>query len=207
MVRPTLMMALVLLSGCASLSKEECKNADWFLIGFGDGSIGRPVNTVDDHRKACAKINVTPDLTSYERGHRKGLTDYCTAENGFVLGNGGGQYNEVCTRTNENSFLDGYHAGKDRFKLRATLDELAAQRDKGVARLEEINNEISDYEGALVGTGSTPAVRRELLQAIRILQDEEAAIESSVDLLDYDLNTLQHQLNGLIYRQRSLGYP
>lgn len=51
------------LSACASMSKDECLNANWKTIGYEDGSLGRPETTIQAHRKACAKINVTPDLT------------------------------------------------------------------------------------------------------------------------------------------------
>jgi hypothetical protein len=64
-VKPLIqMMILVSLSwtaftGCATLGKEECLNADWFTIGFEDGARGYPASRIGDHREACAKHGVT----------------------------------------------------------------------------------------------------------------------------------------------------
>ena len=50
---------------------------------------------IDEHRKACAKVQVTPDLFTYQRGHEKAKT-YCTTANGFTQGSAGAQYQGAC---------------------------------------------------------------------------------------------------------------
>jgi hypothetical protein len=35
-----LLLAIAVLSGCASMSSEECVNSDWAAIGYEDGSRG-----------------------------------------------------------------------------------------------------------------------------------------------------------------------
>ena len=49
------------LSGCASLSKSECLNANWEDIGVRDGANGQPEEYLIQHSTACAKVNVAPD--------------------------------------------------------------------------------------------------------------------------------------------------
>jgi predicted nucleic acid-binding Zn-ribbon protein len=44
------------LSACASMSKNECLNANWKTIGYEDGSLGRAETMIQSHRKACADI-------------------------------------------------------------------------------------------------------------------------------------------------------
>ncbi|MEH6578134.1 MAG: DUF2799 domain-containing protein [Amphritea sp.] len=72
------------LSGCATLDREECLNADWHLIGYEDGSAGRLPEQVGEHRQACAEYAVVPDMDAYLQGRSQGLVNYCTEENGYA---------------------------------------------------------------------------------------------------------------------------
>ena len=87
-----IVISCLIISGCASLSPEECKQADWYLIGMTDAQKGYSKLRIDDHRKACAKVQVTPDLFTYQRGHEKGQKTYCTTPNGFAQGAAGTNY-------------------------------------------------------------------------------------------------------------------
>ncbi len=42
-----------------------------------------------DHRRACAKHNVTPDTGRYAAGRAEGLKSFCTYERGFAEGRAG----------------------------------------------------------------------------------------------------------------------
>lgn len=197
-------LAASILSGCASLSKEECNNADWFLIGFEDGSRGKALSTVGEHRKACARVNITPDFARYESGHQKGATHYCTLENGFALGEAGGAYNGVCIKTTEARFLKGYHAGKNRFDLRRMIDHAVANITKHAERMDELQAEVREVEAAIVDAGSSSTERRRHLKALRELQKEKAAMEADTKALEYELEELRHRLDELIYSQRGV---
>ena len=64
---------LLLVSGCASLDKDECLHANWYAIGLEDGARGRSVERLGDHRRACAKHNVAPSAERYVAGRNEGL--------------------------------------------------------------------------------------------------------------------------------------
>ncbi len=199
-------LAVGLLSGCASLSKEECQSADWFVIGLEDGSAGKSLETIGQHRKACAKIAVTPDFSEYERGHTRGLARYCTAENGFMVGRDGGQLTSVCANL-PGDFLQGFHAGKSRHEAQQQLATVSALLTQQEQRLGEIDGDIRQLEAALISPESTSRERRQYLQSLRSLQDEKAAVESERDLLGQDLSAMRYQLDELIGKQRAAGYP
>jgi len=38
-----LIPGILILAGCASLSKNQCLNADWYAVGLEDGAVGRPL--------------------------------------------------------------------------------------------------------------------------------------------------------------------
>ena len=44
----------LLLEGCATLSKNECLQAQWYDIGFTDGAGGHTLTRIGKPRKACA---------------------------------------------------------------------------------------------------------------------------------------------------------
>ena len=62
------------LSGCATLTVEECQQADWQTIGYRDGKAGQDVDYILKHNKACAKSNITPNKVLWEQGRQQGLT-------------------------------------------------------------------------------------------------------------------------------------
>ena len=72
----------VLLSGCAAMSVEQCKTANWFNVGEKDGSAGTSPH-LDKYYSACQKANIVPNQNLYEKGYQKGLNSYCQAENIF----------------------------------------------------------------------------------------------------------------------------
>ena len=95
---PLVMMSLIL--GCASLSKNECLQADWFEIGRKDGVMGRPRALFQLHTEACSKHGVTPDRGLYYMGREEGLDIYCTEEGGFEQGRLGRKYELACALVN-----------------------------------------------------------------------------------------------------------
>jgi hypothetical protein len=97
MRRTVLTLAATLLTaGCATLSEDECRVADWRVIGLADGERGRGPGFVAQHASACAEIAVVPDAEAWERGRQDGLRAYCTPANAYALAARGGGLNPVC---------------------------------------------------------------------------------------------------------------
>lgn len=90
------MVGIALVTGCATLSKQECLSGSWQAIGFADGAAGRAPSYLSAHSKACAKVNVAPNYQEWERGRQSGLKQYCTTTNAYQLGREGMQINAVC---------------------------------------------------------------------------------------------------------------
>ena len=113
---------LAALAGCASMDKDECRTADWRAVGLEDGAKGMPLERLGDHRKACAKHNVTPDTDRYIAGRTDGLATYCTADNGYRVGRTGGTYRGVCPQTTFPDFVAAYNRGRELYDLHRQLD-------------------------------------------------------------------------------------
>lgn len=72
----------ILLSGCAAMSVEQCKTANWFNVGEKDGAAGRE-SRLDKYYSSCQKANIVPNQKLYEQGYQKGLGYYCRPETIF----------------------------------------------------------------------------------------------------------------------------
>lgn len=109
---PVILITLLFLAGCASLSKDECAIADWYAIGIEDGSNGQDMSRLGAHRKACAKVGVTPDTDRYTEGRLVGLQSFCTYQRGYSAGKWGRSSQTVCPAGPlEAEFIRGYNAG------------------------------------------------------------------------------------------------
>lgn len=167
-------LALLALSGCATLSEGECKTADWYQIGQQDGRAGHPRARLHDHGKACAKYGIRPQHKSYYAGRQVGLAYYCTPDNGFRVGRNGQAYQGVCPARYEPAFLAEYRKGE---AIHAVSEDI-----------EAVENEIDRMENRLDDEDTTPeqadALRRQLRDSyheLRYLNRELSRLERRYD--------------------------
>lgn len=86
----------VALSGCASLSENECRTADWRGIGLQDGLQGKTLGELEEHRRACAEYTIAVSERPYLDGREEGLREFCRLDNAFRVGLNGQKYLGVC---------------------------------------------------------------------------------------------------------------
>jgi hypothetical protein len=132
---PLLLITLLVLSACASISDEECLAADWYSIGVEDGSKGYPMSRIGYYRKDCAEVGVAPDAEQYGEGRMVGLESYCTYERGYAKGKRGAGKNAVCPPGPlEAEFAQGYDAGRYIYEVNQNIKSL--ERALADVRLE-----------------------------------------------------------------------
>ncbi len=172
--RATMLAALTAaVSGCATLNRDECVNADWETIGLEDGARGHPAERIGDHRRACAKHGVSPDLPAYESGRARGLRSYCTPNKAYQSGlNGTTGLQGLCPPDLEPAFLAAHASG---FRVhQAAAEASQAKRalesaEQTLARLEE---DIEGHRAVIVAEDSSGAARAESLDRIEQLRQE-----------------------------------
>ena len=163
---------VVILSSCASLSPEQCKNADWRQIGYTDGANGEPASRLQEHASACAKAGIKPDLDVYLSGRMEGLLSYCQPENGFEVGRRGRPDNVGdCPPHLRAPFLDQYRQGREINGLESEVQRLRSmlQNDQNEARRND--RRMEDIRKELRRPNLSPERRTSLLNEIERMLD------------------------------------
>jgi len=172
------------------MKKEECLTADWYNIGFEDGTRGYKVSRITNHRKACSKYDIVPNLDLYVRGRDQGLIEYCTAYNGYNLGLKGRPYNDVCQGNLRQGFLEAYNIGKDIYLFERDVNAEKRELENLNNELLELDKRIKDKELELSKGCSDTKICKEILNNIRSLDNEK-------NVLDYEIMTQKNILNGM----------
>lgn len=81
-----LMLAVLALAGCESMSVSECKVADWHRVGWTDGTHGESDSRIADYAEDCGKAGIIPNAPLYRQGWDIGIQQFCTAANGWREG-------------------------------------------------------------------------------------------------------------------------
>ncbi len=168
------LLLLLGLGGCATMSPEECKVADWRAIGEKDGSQGR-TEQLAGHLKSCQGVGIVPDNKLYRSGYQQGLKFYCQPQRILNLALQGNGDVSVCP-TSQQQFLTYYY--------RLGQDVYQAQN-----RVNELNSEQSRLERELIDKKDlTDLQRKEKRERLRNLDKELRYARDDVSQAQYRLS-------------------
>ncbi len=190
----TMTAAILVLAGCATLSKEECQVADWNTIGFEDGARGMTTSRIANHRKACAEHGIQPDMAAYQAGHAKGVRSYCQPAKGYRLGTRGRSYNGVCPADLENPFLAAYKEGKKIHAITRSISTKKRQVKAKQKELKTVKEQLAEKEALIIGSGTPPAQRAVLMTETKELNQKQGTLESQLRDLELELAVLEEKL-------------
>jgi uncharacterized protein DUF2799 len=155
-------------SGCASLSKSECLNANWQDIGVRDGANGQPEEYLIQHSTACAKVGVAPDRERWLAGREQGLERFCTPQRAYQIGEYGGGFDAaICRNFDQERLFDAYNKGRDVNRL--------------TAEIGSIDNEIRDIHIALEQKDLAPKERERLAYRLGQLEYQRNDAQRAYD--------------------------
>jgi hypothetical protein len=192
----------LILAACATLSPEQCQNADWRQIGYADGTQGLPGSRIQDHANACAKNGVRPDMEAYLSGRMEGLISYCQPENGFEVGRSGRSDNAGdCPPYLRPAFLDQYQQGREINSLQGQVNNLRSalenernQARRGDGRLEDIRRELRKPN---VNAAQREAMLNEMERILDRRQDtgrRQLAMQRDLDIAQQRLDARLRQM-------------
>ena len=196
----------LLLSGCASMSQQECLVADWRLVGYEDASQGHSTTRIGEHRKACAKANVQPDLNRYQQGHREGARVYCVKPRGYQEGAAGKAYQGICPADLEPAFLRAYDHGRERHAITQQISQLEGSISSSKLDIGRYQDDIAEHEKAIVDGKSSSKERRQHLRDMEQLRQQIAAAEIAISHAQRSIDELHYELQRLEQQHQRLGY-
>ena len=164
----TALALAAVLGGCASMSEDACRVADWGRIGYQDGAKGHSDERLAEHAEACGKIGIRPDARQWRAGWDNGVLTYCTPQVGWREGSAGRGYNGVCRGRGEAAFLSAYQPAAEIHRLNS--------------RIEQNNSELRRLQGQLSSAPNDEA-RRRIRERMRSVDDDQRHLRSSLSLL------------------------
>lgn len=144
-----LFICVCLISSCSTMSKDECRQANWNDIGKKDGVRGKVLSRFDDYEKSCVKAGITADKATYETGRNEGLKSYCKITSGYGEGEKGSIYNNVCSGFDEPTFLKGYKLGSELYGYTKAMNDTNARIEKLDKDVQTMQDEIKTMQSEL----------------------------------------------------------
>lgn len=137
----TVLLLVTVISGCETMTKDECKYANWNDIGLRDGLSGQSISLLGDRANDCAKAGIPVDTPLYLAGREQGLRSFCRLENAAALGLSGAAYAGVCPALVDIEFRRRYQAGYAVHELRNKGSALDNRSDRLQRQLSEVDSE------------------------------------------------------------------
>lgn len=161
-----LALIMVLLSGCATMTAEECRVADWYRLGEQDGRQGRSVDFLAQRSSDCREAGFAVDSDAWYAGYDLGLRAFCRPENGFRQGREGRSYPSVCPQPLEAEFREAWELGRslNAAELRLQASEL---------RLSELEQEWYGFKPESREERERQAQMRSEMRRLRLQINEQ----------------------------------
>jgi Protein of unknown function (DUF2799) len=200
-----LLLVSLFAAGCATMSKDECKQADWYLKGVDDATQGFALERVIEHGKACARVEIVPNMKDYREGHGKGARLYCVPEKGYSQGRYGAAYHGICPPALEANFLRAYHDGQQLYHIQRRIDEMRNRINGNNSKIESRYRDIAQLKRDIVYSKdeNDRRYRMRLMgdyeHEIRDMDVDSQRAERELYLLDNDYRALEDQ-------HRRMGY-
>ncbi|HEX4844370.1 MAG TPA: DUF2799 domain-containing protein [Limnobacter sp.] len=191
-----------MLSGCATMSKEECLVANWREVGFTDASQGYTQARIAEHRSACAEAKVTVNLEEYNKGFEQGLKNYCTASTGFDLGARGAAYPDQCAEKTYPKVRAGFREGQAVYAVQRERNEvereLQDKREQSKALTEQITVNRNRADNKTLSSAERSKAEKTVSALQRTAADlfrETGELEQRAKQLDNKMNQMRASYN------------
>ncbi len=187
--------AMAVLTGCNSMSAQECLATDWRTVGYEDGVNGYTGDRIGRYRNACSEHGVTPDLAEYQAGRDQGLREFCKPVNGFHVGARGGGYSGTCPSELDGPFAEAYQSGRHLYTLRSRVGSTADEIDSMRNELEQIDRNLVTIGARMLDPTVNNEERAQLLVDTKHMAERKGEIKARIPQLENELLVHQRELD------------
>ncbi|WP_164558016.1 DUF2799 domain-containing protein [Massilia atriviolacea] len=191
------LLAAALMSGCDTMTADQCRSANWSDIGMRDGLAGKPMSTLDEHAKSCAKAGTRVDSASYVAGREHGLRSFCRLENAAPLGLNGGAYAGVCPAPLDFEFRRRHQAGYAVYTLRSQIGSMDSRSERLQRRLRDADKDESKQLAATDKDDERKRIRREFDERRRDVRKELRDIDRDMQGTRDALRSAEYTLDSI----------
>ena len=184
-------------SGCETMTPNECKTANWRDIGLRDGLKGETMAVLDERVGDCAKAGVRADTDQYLAGRGQGLQQYCRLDNAVPLGLSGGSYSGVCSPMVDVEFRRRHQAARAVHDLRNRLSDLGGRAERAQRRLREADRDEDKQLKAADKEEDRKRIRKDFDERRHQLRQELRDLDRSTRQARDDLRSAEYTLDHL----------
>jgi hypothetical protein len=174
-------LAVLAVSGCATMEPAQCAVADWRALGLQDGEAGRSLAHFEARTRDCAKAGFASDFSTYKVGREIGLTRYCTPARGFREGLAGASYLGVCPVDVAAEFQVAFNEGARAHGALAAVRSAESDISSAQSRLDSVDHKLRLNEDAYDRPDVPQAERQRLRGEIDRLRDERRTARRKLD--------------------------
>lgn len=185
------------LSGCQTMTADECKYANWNDIGLRDGLSGQPISMLTERVDDCTKAGTRVDTAVYQAGREQGLQSFCRLENAAPLGLSGTAYEGVCPARVDVEFRYRYQKGYAVYELRKQVSELDSRGERLQGRLREADRDEDKQLKAADKEDDRKRIRKEFDERRRHLRNELGDLDHSMQRTRDDLRAAEYSLDNV----------
>ena len=161
-----------LLSSCAVMTADECRQANWYEVGQRDGRAGETLAKFTERREACAEARVVVDANAYAQGRDLGLRAYCRLDNAVQIGLDGGTYHGVCPAVMDYEFRRRVEVGHDVYYWRGQVSTYESRINNHEKRMREADRNEDKELKIATNDEQRRNIRREFDNKRQRLRDE-----------------------------------
>ena len=194
-MRILILAAVAVLTGCNSMSAQECLSTDWRTVGYEDGVNGFAGDRIGRYRNACSEHGVTPDLSRYQSGRDEGLREFCKPANGFRVGARGAGYGGVCPADLDESFVDAYQSGRQLYTLRSRVGSAQSELYSMRSELDQIDRDLVTVAARIVDPTLTTEERAQLVVDTKHMAERKGEIKARIPQVESELAVYQRELD------------
>ncbi|CED56805.1 putative lipoprotein [Aliivibrio wodanis] len=136
-----LLLSATLVTGCTTMTPEECQNANWQAIGYQDGKNGSDYSRLQTYVEECKEAGISVDQQEWFVGQKSGLRLYCLPDNGYRVGLAGNNYNGVCAN---GEFVEQYNLGYKTYQIEKEISEVESELQRINWQLDALDSKEKD---------------------------------------------------------------